>query len=118
MPREGGASSTPRVLGSSLAVSGILDRPLSRTMTAEGIAEKQKRRLSPAFCFSVCRVRSVEQRVDVVLRGVADVAGEPRAVEKLVVVAAGVDLRHDVRLDRVEVATDVHHRIDVLLDEL
>jgi hypothetical protein len=27
MPREGGASSTPRILGSITGVSGILDRP-------------------------------------------------------------------------------------------
>src|SRR5215475_9944794 len=33
MPREGGASSNPRLLGSSTAVSGILDRPRSRAMT-------------------------------------------------------------------------------------
>src|SRR5437764_13052015 len=37
MPREGGASSTPRLLGSITSVSGILDRPPSpsRTMTSE-----------------------------------------------------------------------------------
>src|SRR4030095_11486633 len=35
MPREGGASSTPRLLGSITDVSGILDRPPSRTMTME-----------------------------------------------------------------------------------
>jgi len=28
MPREGGASSAPRLLGSSIAASGILDRPV------------------------------------------------------------------------------------------
>ena len=28
MPREGGASSTPRLLGSIAEVSGILDRPV------------------------------------------------------------------------------------------
>ncbi|MGY4487424.1 hypothetical protein ACVWWR_006615 [Bradyrhizobium sp. LM3.2] len=33
MPREGGASSTPRLLDSSRAASGILDRPLLRAMT-------------------------------------------------------------------------------------
>jgi len=35
MPREGGASSTPRPLDSIIGVSGILDRPPSRTMTME-----------------------------------------------------------------------------------
>ncbi|RTE90933.1 YgcG family protein [Bradyrhizobium sp. LVM 105] len=34
IPREGGESSTPRLLGSSSAASGILDRPPSRAMTA------------------------------------------------------------------------------------
>jgi len=33
MPREGGASSTPRPLDLRTAASGILDRPPSRTMT-------------------------------------------------------------------------------------
>src|SRR3954466_6005522 len=33
VPRESRASSTPGALGSSLAASGILDRPLSRVMT-------------------------------------------------------------------------------------
>jgi hypothetical protein len=28
MPREGGASSTPRLLGSIIGVCGILDRPI------------------------------------------------------------------------------------------
>ena len=35
MPRVGGASSNPRLLGSRRDVSRILDRPPSRTMTAE-----------------------------------------------------------------------------------
>jgi len=35
MPREGGASSTPRLIVSIIGVSGILDRPPSRAMTAE-----------------------------------------------------------------------------------
>src|SRR3954453_10522630 len=33
MPRESGASGTPRLLDSGLAASGILDHPLSRVMT-------------------------------------------------------------------------------------
>jgi hypothetical protein len=36
MPREGGASSTPRLFDSIAEVSGILDRPASRAMTAAG----------------------------------------------------------------------------------
>src|SRR3954454_7777683 len=82
------------------------------------VQNKKNAGLRRRFVFPECRVRSVEQRVDVVLRGVADVAGELRAVEKLVVIAAGVDLRHDVGLDRVDAAPDFHHGIDVLLDEL
>jgi len=35
MPREGGASSTPQLLGSIITVSGILDHPPARVMTAE-----------------------------------------------------------------------------------
>src|SRR5438270_2609303 len=35
IPREGGVSSTPRPIGSITDVSGILDRPPSRTMTTE-----------------------------------------------------------------------------------
>ncbi len=35
MPREGGASSMRRPLGLCIDVSGILDHPLSRVMTAE-----------------------------------------------------------------------------------
>jgi hypothetical protein len=37
VPREGGGSSTPRLLGSIISVSGILDRPPSRTMTTERV---------------------------------------------------------------------------------
>jgi len=33
MPRDGGASSTPRLLDSGRAASGILDCPPSRAMT-------------------------------------------------------------------------------------
>jgi hypothetical protein len=35
MPREGGASSTPRLLGSIIDVSGLLDHPPARVMTTE-----------------------------------------------------------------------------------
>src|SRR5438034_4177796 len=46
MPREGGASSTPRLVGSITGASGILDRPPSRTMTTE-YAFAFSRRRSP-----------------------------------------------------------------------
>src|SRR5439155_3309488 len=61
---------------------------------------------------------SVEHRVDVVLRGVADVAFHLRAVEQPGVALAGVDGRGCVRLDGVDAAPDVHHLVDVLFDEL
>ena len=41
MPREGGASSTPRLLDSITDISGILDRPPSRAMTVEGEADRE-----------------------------------------------------------------------------
>jgi hypothetical protein len=45
VPREGGASSTPQPFDLSTDASGILDRPPSRTMTAEGVVRvfKQQR---------------------------------------------------------------------------
>jgi hypothetical protein len=49
MPREGGASSTLRLIGSIISVSGILDHPPSRVMTAErGTAFS--RRAAPEVC--------------------------------------------------------------------
>ena len=62
--------------------------------------------------------RSIEQRVDVVLRGVADVAFELGAIEQLLVLRAGVDDRLRVGLDGVDAAPDLHHHVDVTLDEL
>src|SRR3569833_3254103 len=61
---------------------------------------------------------SVEQRVDVVLRGMAGVAVQLRAVLQLVVAFAGVDDRRRMRLDSVDVVPDFYHLEDVLLDEL
>src|SRR5882724_12570599 len=49
VPRECGGSSTQRLLGSSIDVSGILDRPPSRTMTAEYVAAFS-RRDAPELC--------------------------------------------------------------------
>jgi hypothetical protein len=48
MPRAGGASSTPRLLGSIIDVSGILDRPLSRTMTAEDMPTQFRHPAAPS----------------------------------------------------------------------
>jgi hypothetical protein len=52
MPREGGASSTPRPIVSITTVSGILDRPPSRTMTTEYDCAFP-RRVSPGSCDNV-----------------------------------------------------------------
>ena len=43
-------SSTPRLYDFIISVSGILDRPLSRTMTAGDSNFKQPRRRSPRHC--------------------------------------------------------------------
>jgi hypothetical protein len=53
IPRAGGGSSTPRIIGSITAVSGILDRPPSRTMTAEYEATIS-RRVASEFCIVCC----------------------------------------------------------------
>jgi hypothetical protein len=39
IPREGGVSSVPRLLDVTANVSGILDHPLSRMMTAVGMPD-------------------------------------------------------------------------------
>jgi hypothetical protein len=49
MPREGGASSTLRPIDSITGVSGILDRPPSRTMTVE-CDVAISRRIPPEVC--------------------------------------------------------------------
>ena len=56
MPREGGASSTPRPILLTIDVSGILDHPPSRVMTTER-ACAFSRRVSPEFCIFVCAPR-------------------------------------------------------------
>jgi hypothetical protein len=53
MPREGGASSMPRPIVSIIDVSGILDRPPSRAMTAE-YEFAISRRDTPEVCIFVC----------------------------------------------------------------
>src|SRR2546428_10472670 len=57
MPREGGASSTPRLLGSIVDVSGILDHPPSRVMTTE-YHFAFSRRVTPEVCIFVCPPRN------------------------------------------------------------
>ena len=51
IPRACGGSSTPRLIGSIIDVSGILDRPPSRTMTGECVSAFS-RRAAPEFCMS------------------------------------------------------------------
>ena len=53
VPREGGASSTPRLLGSIIGVSGILDHPPSRVTTMEYEAAISRHDL-PEVCILVC----------------------------------------------------------------
>src|ERR1700730_5839819 len=61
---------------------------------------------------------SVEQRVDVILRGMTDVTLDLRAVEQPCVALPGIDDRRRVRLDRLDAAPDIHHHGDVVFDEL
>ena len=64
MPREGGASSTPRPIDSILAVSGILDHPPSRVMTTERVMMTEygfaiSRRIPPELCIFFCPPRKL-----------------------------------------------------------
>src|SRR5438309_8826645 len=61
---------------------------------------------------------SVEHGVDIVLRGVTDVAFHLGTIQQPGVAFPGIDDRRRMRLDRVDAAPDLHHRADVLLDEL
>ena len=56
-PREGGGTSTPRLIGSIIDVSGILGRPPSRTMTVE-YDVAFSRRISPEVCIFICPPRN------------------------------------------------------------
>jgi hypothetical protein len=53
MLRESGASSTPRLFGSIIGASGILDHPHARVMTAE-YDFAISRRIAPEVCIFVC----------------------------------------------------------------
>ena len=57
MPREGGASSTPRLLDSITAASGILGHPPSRVTTTE-CAFAISRRVSPEVCILLALLES------------------------------------------------------------
>src|SRR6266404_9059431 len=61
---------------------------------------------------------SVEQRVNVVLGSMTDVAVQLRAVEQLGVAFAMIDDRRRVGLDGVDATPDFHHHGDVAFDEL
>src|ERR1700730_17457942 len=50
MPRESGASSTPRPLDFNISNSGILDRPLSRAMTAGDTPLHSRGAMRPSCC--------------------------------------------------------------------
>jgi hypothetical protein len=47
IPRAGGGSSMPRLIDSIISVSGILDHPLSRAMTAEIFRGAMRPELQP-----------------------------------------------------------------------
>ena len=75
MPREGGASSTPRPILLTIDVSGILDHPPSRVMTTER-ACAFSRRVSPEFCIFAALSVNRGHREDRVLAAPA----VPRAI--------------------------------------
>jgi len=55
MLRESGASSTPRLFGSIIGASGILDHPHARVMTTEYEYDFAiSRRIAPEVCIFVC----------------------------------------------------------------
>src|SRR3954463_13769349 len=58
IPREGGVSSTLRLLGSITKASGILDHPPARVMTTEYDAAFS-RRVSPEVCIFICPPRKL-----------------------------------------------------------
>src|SRR5258708_26902178 len=60
---------------------------------------------------------SAEHRVDIVLRCVAGIAREFRAIQQPGVADAIVDGAGRVRLDGIDAAPDIHHDGDVVLDE-
>ena len=66
IPREGGVSSTPRLIGSITSVSGILGHPPSRVTTTE-YAFTFSRRIAPEDCIFVCPLRNRGRREDRVL---------------------------------------------------
>ncbi|MET4516552.1 hypothetical protein, partial [Bradyrhizobium sp. I1.7.5] len=47
MPREGGASSTPRLFGSITTVSGILDRPIKSGDDSECVVVREELAAAP-----------------------------------------------------------------------
>ena len=57
MPREGGASSTPRRIGSMTAASGILGHPPSRVTTSE-YASAFSRHVLSEVCISLALTKS------------------------------------------------------------
>src|SRR6187401_2680998 len=63
MTGSGGASSTLRLIGLIIEFSGILDRPPSRTMTAE-YETMFSRRIAPELCIFACPPRIRGRRED------------------------------------------------------
>ena len=63
IPRAGGGSSTPRLIGSIIDVSGILDHPPSRAMTTE-YDFAISRRIAPEVCISFALLENRGRRED------------------------------------------------------
>src|SRR5262245_19573671 len=83
MPRACGASSTPRLFGSITAVSGILDRPLSRAMTVLRLTSVGALILDPvAMQIVAVGIEPALGALDVIADA-ADHAPEPRRVVHL-----------------------------------
>src|SRR3954447_25907850 len=73
------------------------------------------RRRMPSVLFG--SARSAEQRIDVVLRGVADVLGELRSVEQPGIALTLRDLLNLDALEGLQTTPDLHHAQDMRLDE-
>lgn len=61
--------------------------------------------------------RSTKHRIDIVLRSVIGIAIELRAIEQACIADAVVDDGGGMRLDGIDAAPDIHHDVDVMLDE-
>src|SRR4051794_7627674 len=63
------------------------------------------------------QANSIEQGVDVVLRGMTDIAFELWPVQQLGVAFSCIDNARRVSLDRIDAAPDLHHFVNMVFDE-